>query len=302
MQTAFNVRLLQWGKENAIVIYKGMLDAIFKIAVRVVETEALFQVANKGTLSLTTPARPLSVKALLGDAKDFVWNEKLYPWIANLEHKALFMFTASFLLRFVIFHELGHLLHRHGERSDSDNLMNVDEMSSNSEFGSLNSQARELVADMFAFQELIGFTKEHLISQANNEIGTFLTSELIPNDFELVVFCLQMAHVYFFFMDSEKWRTIAPTEWSHPPHPFRLHTIYTAFLSEGFSIIKAEYRNDLLGRAILLGQKTVQSIIGTPIGLDWSLEMGESKYKEHFDTLHALMPRWTDTERTDWQC
>ncbi|MRV70685.1 hypothetical protein GJ700_02995 [Duganella sp. FT92W] len=288
------------GSEQAVVIYKGMLDAIFKIAARIVETGALIQLNENFRKSMKTPQHAQTARALLDETADFSWDETEYPWIKKREQQVIFMFSSNLLYRLVILHELGHLWHNHGERNELIDSINIDEMFGNSQAGSIESQARELIADNFAFDHLFAFTSFNLESQRFDEIGRFLFTNLVPDKYELAVFCLQMAFVYFYFMDSESWRARSPSEWTHPPHPFRLQALYMAFLADGFGSIEKEHREQVFKRGVQLGDSTIERIFGTPNNLKWLSEMGQNSYKEHFEMLHKHLPRWTNIERIAW--
>lgn len=156
-------------------------------------------------------------------------------------HLLLFIFDC--LLCFVITHEVGHYVNKHGEREEiSDDIEGHRKISRKA---LIQSHTRELVADNYAFRYL---RKDITIMNTNP-----ITKDLLPHfksEKGSTLLTLLLVSCYFKLMDGESPKS--HFESTHPESAIRVHSIFATFLEPYMDTAEVGQYAQLLPLAITL--------------------------------------------------
>lgn len=284
---------------NSVGVFVGMLDVIFKLSAKIVDGGLFPHVGNVETTSWNPDIHNTfeSRESLLKSIEQFAWSQDRLPWIKSMERQALFMFIANTLFRFIVFHELGHIYNDHGRAKPKPDNFELDEMSTDHGLGNISSQAKESIADTFAFQLLVEYQRSHLEQQKDHPIGALLKEKLFQTDHDLVRFISQLIYVYFYMMETPNWLDTEPGSWSHPPAPFRLQTIYAALLEHSILSLTQKVIPDLLRQSIFLGSSTLAVIFNRYPDFNWLSILDQKKYRDHYKNIYMEMDNWVSDEK-----
>ncbi|MGD7153910.1 hypothetical protein [Ralstonia pseudosolanacearum] len=289
-------------KLRTVAVFRGVLEAIFSISAKIVGNGIYPQVGGVNPPEFRPESKKLLLtkRDLLNSLSLFECDDEKYPWMNSVERQALFLFISNTLFRFVVFHELGHLYHEHGKRSVDGDFIENDSMDREDLQGGIDSQARESIADTFAFQKLAEFQQFHLLSQQDDPIGSLLSSHFMSTAEDLLVFVSQMAFIYFYMMESPTWAHENPVKWTHPPAQFRLQTIFAALLEHGLLGVSKERMPVILQKALMSGPSITAVMFDTPPEFDWLQILDQPRYREHYELIYAAIPNWLTPNEDRW--
>ncbi|WP_155628889.1 hypothetical protein [Burkholderia stagnalis] len=302
--------LVDCWERNAVAIYdlrtaavfRGMLEAIFSISARIVDKGIYPEIGNVAPPKMRQDPGKLLVtkRELLNSLSNFNYDIDEHPWMASTDRQALFLFISNTLFRFIVFHELGHLYNEHGKRNNEKDFFEVDEMGTESPQGGIDSQAREIIADTFAFQKLVEFQRFHLLSQQNEPVGKLLSSHFMKNEEDLIIFISQMVFIYFYMMESPNWAHENPIQWTHPPAQFRLKTILASLLEHGLLSIEKTKIPEIIQKALFVGPSILSVMFETFPEYNWLQILDNPKYREHYELIFSEIPRWITPNENRW--
>ncbi|MBK5124396.1 hypothetical protein IQ288_31680 [Burkholderia sp. R-69980] len=279
---------------SSVVVFKGMLEAIFSIAAKIVDKGIFPSIGDVITSQPRFDPRKslLTKRELLISLPPFDLEINKPTWFESPERQTLFMFIANTLFRFVTMHELGHLYHQHGKRSSLHGHYEFDELGAEEPDGSISAQAREIIADSFAFQHLAEFQLRHLLSERNTPVGSLLASHFMKSEDELLQFISQIIFIYFYMMESPNWAHREPAKWTHPPAQFRLQTIFASLLEHGLVSVHKEMMPKVLENALFLGPSITSLMFDIFPEYNWMRVLDQPKYRAHYEDILTEIPIW----------
>ncbi|WP_146184730.1 hypothetical protein [Aeromonas sp. HMWF015] len=158
-------------------------------------------------------------------------------------HLLLFIFDC--LLSFVVSHEVGHYVNKHGNREKiSDDIEGHRKISRKT---LIQSHARELVADNYAFRFLRKNIKDPIIN--SNPIIEKLLPEF-KNEKGATLLALLFVACYFKLMDGNSPNS--HFESTHPESAIRVHSIFATFIEPYMDTNEMEQYAQLFPLAITL--------------------------------------------------
>jgi hypothetical protein len=289
---------------NTVVVFRGMLEVIFAICARIVDNGIFPEFGNieEKCPSIEPGASWMTKRELLNSLPHFSYDQAEHSWIGMPEREALFMFLSNTLFRFVVFHELGHIFNEHGKRSDLPSFFEFDEMVAEDRPGNADSQAREIIADTFAFQKLVEYQQRHLRTMVlfGNPVAKLLSDRFMRSQDNLVIFVAKMTYVYFYMMESPFWAQREPAQWSHPPAQFRLQAILAALMEHSLLSIPKERMPEIVSRCLVDGSSITAAMFNIESELTWMQTISGRKYSDHYQALFAIMPRWYSASENRW--
>ncbi|HDM8240841.1 hypothetical protein [Vibrio campbellii] len=162
-------------------------------------------------------------------------------------HLLLFIFDC--LLSFVVYHEVGHYVNMHGNREKiSDDIEGHRKIDKNTDRKTLiESHARELVADNYAFRSLRKCIEVPI--KNSNPIIEELLPEL-KSEKGAILLALLFVACYFKLMDGNSPNS--HFESTHPESAIRVHSIFATFLEPHMDKNEMESYAQLLPLSITL--------------------------------------------------
>jgi hypothetical protein len=297
---------------SAVMVFKGLLDVIFKIAsMAAATTEVPEAFRHEGTY----PWRRDWVSWLLDDGFD--WDNESYWWLRIPQYRVCFDFYVTQLFRFVVLHEIGHLHNIHGPRKAALEITTVQSKSSSTdtpseedghhcvhrmEFDAQTVQpsdkavpihAREIIADTYGFQFLI----EEILLERHET----LCSHLVPFNTETLqlwtegsVAAFVTVNLYFWAMGATSKSNKMSEDNSYPSHVFRLQSIETTWMEHSLKIIPSPLVKHILTKCIQQAAESAAAITGTTHYLDWRLGLANLAYAEHYRKVCKEIPNWSN--------
>lgn len=177
------------------------------------------------------PARSLRTpRELLDETVPFDWQLESIGWKGDPDRQILFYAVLSVSFRFVVLHELGHLMNDHGRRKAKWNPqpLLVDRPGPRlvESQEALRSQAREIVADGYAFLKTVDLFHQSLECADTQEVARIIRERLAPDAAALIRFVLSILFLYFRILDRSDWMRLPIDRLTHPPAPFRMKAIF----------------------------------------------------------------------------
>lgn len=195
----------------------------------------------------------------------------------------LFLFVFDSLLNFVVAHEVGHYINKHGERIDSSDDTEGHKKISRESL--IQSHARELVADNYAFRNL-RCNLESSISLKNPVLNDLLPQYMSEKG--AASLALLFVACYFKLIDGQS--PVSHFESTHPETPIRVHSIFATYLEPYMDTESQDEMEDLLPLAISRLERIFKykdenfdlswpGKASTPEIMQWHVEVGK-EYKE----------------------
>jgi hypothetical protein len=232
---------------------------------------------------------------LLNEGKQFDWRAESATWIEYPERQMLFLTILNVLFRFVAFHEVGHIWNDHGlRRAGRGPSLCVDTVGGEKTTveNSIASQAREIIADSFAFKRTIEVLDRELKLKAELEMTKILREKLLPNRDEIASFVLIIVFLYFRVSDRSIWYGQDRDTLSHPPAPFRAHALAGALLEHKHLGISEESAVRAIKVASLGSAAMMTVMLGIYPDLHWLEEVSGAGDKDHFQRIYDEIPNW----------
>lgn len=281
--------------DQLIVLTAGMFDMLCKLASSIVSAEIYPEIGseNSPTWKPDTSNCNRPVRKLL-DQNPFNW--KLKPaWSNDLDRMELFFQILSSMTRFVVLHEAGHLWHKHGTRNKYHNRLEIDTIGANilkNSQEALESQARELVADQFAFRQLLRALNNEVKHPTESEHRRNLRSALLSSEINQITFTLLTAYFYFYSVDTSNWNISEAHLYTHPPAPFRLKAILCDLLEFGALGLNPYECENIIYQANLTAEAIISITFKNFPDIDWLKSMSDDRLQNHFNNLCAEIPNW----------
>ncbi|MHA7685092.1 hypothetical protein [Cupriavidus sp. PET2-C1] len=310
-------RRVQSGAEpeySVVLVYRGMLNTIFKIASMAATTA---KVPTPSSHERNVPWRDDEAKWLWSDG--FNWDDQSYWWLQDAQYRMCFDFHVDNLFRFVVLHEIGHLHNVHGIRKlaskekegllppnsaarnpSTDDSENDTQGTANTKVAppsneAVSAHAREIVADTYAFQFLV------------QELSSRLDDTHIPGDQPFLALsehvrvagatmALATINLYFWAMAIAIPSKPMSEEDSYPSHAFRLQSIESTWLEHGYRMVPQSRVAPVLSSSIQHSNDAITTFSSTQGYFPWRLQVSDSVYAEHYRKVCEEVPEWSNEE------
>lgn len=216
-------------------------------------------------------------------------------WFYDSERLELFFQLLCSLVRFVVLHEFGHLWHQHGERRKEGHRFEIDTIGFKSlrePKQALESQARELLADQFAFRSLLRIQHEEILHPPIRESENSVRSALLTSPSEEISFGLLITYFYFYAVDQSNWNVENIHLYSHPPAPFRLKALLCDLFEFGVLGLSPSECQSLIIRANAIANAVISTTFQRFPDLSWMALMNDNRLLIHFTRLCDEIPNW----------
>lgn len=286
-------------ERSVVGVYAGMFWMLCRLA-SVVARSGVFP-AMKGDVepewnpeirrSLKTP------RELLEETVPFDWTMESIGWNQAGERQILFYAVLALSYRFVVLHEAGHIVNDHQPRRrihGADALL-VDRpgprMLDPEE--AVRSQAREIIADGFAFLHTIETFNNELTNGSHLEMAQIIRERLTPDTPTLIRFTLTVIFLYFRLSDRLDWQSLPFQRFSHPPAPFRMKALF-ALLYEAKPLgIDEGGAASIIREAMASGDALMSVALNVFPQPDWIKQISTPAHDLHFERIYEQCPNWS---------
>ncbi|MFS2201997.1 hypothetical protein ACCD00_26185 [Pseudomonas sp. Pseusp3] len=284
-------------RSNLVVMTAGMFNVLCRVASKIV-TSGVFIEFEGGVEPTWTPNAEFAFSSVASDLSStaFNWGVESKSWHKFGERQLIFFYILQTLTRFVVLHELGHVFHNHGARFQERGSSSVDvdlaqsELLTNEE--GVASQAREIIADNFAFIRLKKIQERELASKAGAEATDLLVSKLLRGEQERVRFLLTTVYLYFHMMDRHDWYAVDIFRLTHPPAPFRLKNLFALTLETGVANLNEDEIGEMLMQHHYVCNALVSVVYNHYPTLDLFKEVSTPRFNRLFNALYEEYPKW----------
>jgi hypothetical protein len=284
---------------DVVGVYAGMFWMLCRLA-SLVAGSGVFP-AMKGDVepswapeierSLRTP------RELLEEKRPFDWAMESIGWQRAGERQILFYAVLALSFRFVVLHEVGHIANDHGARrmrSGTDALL-VDRPGPQllDPEEAVRSQARELIADGFAFQHTIKTFNNELAGGSHLELAQIVRERLAPDAPALISFALSVIFLYFRLSDRSDWQSVPINRLSHPPAPFRMKALLALLVETKPLGIDEATAAAIISGTMVSGDALMSVMLNIFPQPDWIKQISTSAHDRHFGQLYNEFPNWS---------
>lgn len=284
---------------QAVLVYKGMLDLIFRTSAMMVGAERRHKFPDE---EFYEPWR--NNLNYWFRCAEFDWSDKRYWWLHRDDSRKAFEMCAEGLFVFLLLHEIGHLHNLHGDRrieksrseistfSLDDDEIFVHEVlgcgEAMSEADRLASHAREIVADTYAFKFMIVELRDSLLPES--EYSGRDEAALRALNFGV---CNHMVASLFWAFSFQRPMRNDIQEDDYPSHLFRLQSIENSALEGQLAGGNEETH---LGMAV--GIKTYTAKLVCAAGDDefvtWRETAKIPANQEHYQKIRGVVGEWSN--------
>nr|WP_314256768.1 hypothetical protein [uncultured Devosia sp.] len=283
---------------NVVGVYLGMFSMLCRLAT-VVASSGVFP-AMKGDIEPSwNPDVERSMRSprkLLEERRPFDWELESIGWKQAGERQMLFYVVLAILFRFVVFHEMGHIVNDHGRRRrirTGDALL-VDQPSPplRDPGDAVPSQAREIIADGFAFLHTIKSFDDELSSGADFELAQIVRNQLAPDGPALIRFVVSVVFLYFRLSDRSDWLSSPIDCLTHPPAPFRMKALMALLFEEKPLGIDDATAAAIVSETTATGDALMSVMLHIFPQPDWIMQISTPAHDRHFGQIYEEIPNW----------
>ena len=287
-------------ERSVVGVYAGMFWMLCRLA-SVVAGSGVFPAMKGDVEAKWDPEVRRSLKTpreLLEETVPFDWSMESIGWKQAGERQILFHTVLSLSFRFVVLHEAGHIVNDHQPRRKlhgADALL-VDHPNPrllDSKEEGVCSQAREIIADGFAFFHTIDTFSNELANGSHLEMAQIIRQRLTPDAPTLIRFALSVIFLYFRLSDRSDWQNLPIERLSHPPAPFRMKALF-ALLYETKPLGIDEATAGTIIRETMVNSDALMSVVlNTFPQPDWIEQISTPDHDRHFEVIHEQCPNWS---------
>lgn len=277
-----------------VLIFKGMLEQIFRTAAMMVGAERRHKESNEIFYEPWFDNVNLWI-----NRGEFEWTSNEYWWLHDQEYRKAFDILVEALFIFLVLHEIGHLHNLHGERRNDSNEecvspidtitfihKAIEDNEEMDETERLNSHAREIVADTFAFQFMMSELKESLFP--NSEYEGADPTTLTAINFGVCIYAVASYLWALNFRCNSDCST-------HPPHVFRLASIEAACLEH--RVCGGDEKLTILGLEIGMRSylKKMKCVCNSNEFVEWRNLKDTPANQEYYEKICGIIPNWSNS-------
>ncbi|CRM56538.1 hypothetical protein [Pseudomonas sp. 44 R 15] len=284
---------------QAVLVYKGMLDLIFRISAMLVGAERRQKFPDE---EFYEPWR--NNLSYWFKYAEFDWSDNRYWWLHRDDFRKAFEMLAEGLFVFLLLHEIGHLHNLHGDRriensrtATSTSPLDVDDIfvhealgrgETVSEADRLAAHTREIVADAYAFKFMIVELRDSLFPESEYSGH----DEMALRVLNFVVCHYMVASLFWGFSFQQPMRNDAQ-ENDYPSHLFRLQSIENAALENQLAGGNKETHQ---GMAIGMKNYTDKLICaaGDDEFVSWREMAAIPANHEHYQKIRGMAGDWSN--------
>lgn len=281
----------------------GMYAGMFWILCRVAAVAAESGVfpAMKGEVEpIWAPCSMRSIQTprfLLQEADPFVWAIESAGWRDAPERQMLFYLVLKLLFRFVVFHEIGHLRNDHGRRRQStiSSALLMDRRAPPliDPEKAIPSQAREIIADGYAFQNTFTTLKMMLLEGDEFELIQTYKKRLFNSENDTITFVLTIIYLYFRISDRSDWNSQPIDRLSHPPAPFRMKAILALLIEDESFGVDERILINVIQSAVMGGDALISVMLNVHPNPNWMKDIDTPAYNRYYEKLFDEFPHWS---------
>ncbi len=285
-------------ERDVVGVYAGMFWMLCRLAALVARSGVI--PAMKGEVEPSwTPEVERSLRTprqLLEEKRPFNWAMESIGWKQAGERQILFYAVLALSFRFVVLHEVGHIANDHGHRrmrSGSGALL-VDRPGPRllDREEAVQSQARELIADGFAFQHTIVSFNNELSNGSHLELAQIVRERLTPDAPALINFVLSVVYLYFRLSDRSDWRSAPIDRLSHPPAPFRMKALLALLVETKPLGIDETTAATIISGTIPSGDALMSVMLDIFPQPEWIKQISTPAHDRHFGQIYKQFPNW----------
>jgi hypothetical protein len=286
-------------ERDVVGVYAGMFWMLCRLA-SLVASSGVFP-AMKGQIEpawipeLERSSR--TPRELLEERRPFNWALESIGWKQDPDRQILFYTVLSLLFRFVVFHEIGHIVNDHGRRRrrtgrdalliDRPNPLLLDPNEA------LSSQAREVIADGFALTHTIKTFSQEMSSGSHLALAQIVRERLAPNASASIRFVLSVVYLYFRLSDRSDWQSVPIDRLSHPPAPFRMKALLALLVDLKPLGINESTAASIISQTMLSGDALMSVMLSIFPQPDWIKQISTPAHDRHFGQMYERFPDWT---------
>jgi hypothetical protein len=202
----------------------------------------------------------------------------------NDSYKQTFELISSIFILFTMFHEAGHIYHRHGARHnlathDADGASASKTLSDEE---ALASQTREVICDLFAFDKMIDNQLMEVKKICGEDRKTYIS---------YISQYILFIGLYFYFL-SPHLSIKNYKQSSHPTSALRMKTILISFFgNESLGLTKQE-KEKVFSRFQHKLQDVLYNIFSDKAHYHWLFVIPDAEVKEWYEKIYAQIPKW----------
>lgn len=294
---SFRIQAVAIHKYQTILVFKGMLELIFRTSAMMVgaerrqkEPDGVFYEPWRNNLSLWI------------NGGEFEWKNDEYWWLHDQMHRKAFDMLVEAMFVFLVLHEIGHLHNLHGERrhdyteehpSPMDHIIFIHKAVEDSEevdeAGNLDRHAREIIADTYAFQFMLSELKECFFP--DSEYKGVDACALSATNYAV---CIYVVASFFWALSFQRPMNNDTQNDHYPSHAFRLASIEAASLEH--KICRGD--NTLTRSGLEMGMKSyiikLTCAANNNEFVEWRLSMNIPANQEHYKKICAITENWSN--------
>lgn len=288
-------------QHNLVVMTTGMFDVLCHVAAKVVSSGAFVDFEG-GVNPNWNPGPDFYTSSIASNLShtEFNWALESMDWIKSGERQALFFYLLQTLANFVVLHELGHIHHNHGIRFLNQDLSHMDVDLANPMLltpqEGVEAQARQVVADHFAFLRMQSILEHHLSAKGDTDLMVLLAKKIFQGEKEKTRFLLTIVYLYFHMMDRHDWYAVDAFRLTHPPAPFRLKFLFGSSLEWGVSGLQEEEIAEMLGEQHYACNALVSLVYNHFPTLDMFERVGKPQFNALHEAIYHEIPKWLDID------
>ena len=265
---------------KVILVSGGLVDTICRFSFRLVDAGTFVAFGNAEPNWKPSVDRSFETLQQLLRDEPFCWDSANIPWIENDERVQLFAFLTISLHRFVVLHELGHVVYGHGKRTDVDSHLIIDGLDTDfaDETVAITSQAKELAADAYAINSLRRLFEHEFDRLELDPMRELLKSKLMNSPRERLGMVLFVAFAVFQILDRRNWTINLAMKASHPPAPARVKAAYATALEMKLEGVSAEDLQNIVREEHLRSHAVVSVGFDCYPDFDWIRRLDDAKF------------------------
>lgn len=284
---------------DVVGIYAGMFWMLCRLA-SVVAASGVFPAMEGDIEPSWTPDIERSLRTpreLLEERQPYDWALESIGWKEAGDRQILFYCVLSLSFRFVVLHEVGHIINDHGRRRarsgsaallidrPGPKLLATDE--------AIQSQARELIADGFAFKHTIETFDGEISNQSHLELAQIVRERLAPDAQSLISFVLSVIYLYFRLSDRADWQSVPVNQLSHPPAPFRMKALCALLHEKKLLGIDEAAAEKIISGTIASGDALTSVMLDIFPQPEWLKQITTPAHDRHFGEIYQQFPSWS---------